>query len=1036
MMRHGRDESLRATVSLLKKGTVDKIMFPKKKTVPAETEEETLDRKACNVLRVVLGPIVYSDRLDSSNLFPQLETADPKPYTKNVAKEHNRRKDVKRRIEDAWNRLQVFLPKDERKAFERWKEKVEQPVGKKEERSVTRDPATQPTYDELFKEFNKTHGKVGSNYFTRLDNGKIELDDARRFRETHCQKKYYELVFASDDDDKGGEGGDADGNKTPIMLKAHHFLNEWIYDEKRDPAYLPTADKWKRNIWERFGMYPNAADCPDDEYNLWREPAAAQMQIRDVNAAAKGLLCLLEHLKMLCRGDAKAFDFLLDAFFGHALQHPDDKLGIALCLVGKKGAGKTTVWEIILRLFGKVACFGTDQPDVDVWGNNNINMIEASWCRIEEAERKTFAGCLQKLKGKITDNPVRVRALYCKSVNVPNYTNFFIDTDNFDAIPDEHGERRFFVIHVDDQKIGDESYFTQLRAHINDDQTIRALYECLRTRKGVKRHYFGCDIPVGEYQQRLKDANRSVTDHFLHDLVEAQQLVQTEMLLTNDTMYDEFLNWQDKGKQFERSKQSVMNELGLGKYGTLIRLTREMVGEPGKRKQQRCYVLDLVGLRKRYGIGIGDAAPADAANAPIDCEAEVQAWLKDFQPEAENGAAGAAIVKQPPPDKGDDDFRREVAKRLNEWKVRKRAEYVYMDTIPSEQVDIAREQIVAELRRERFTARQPHPASPSGSGGSSSGRPPPTPIPDVEDDDLNSVPRLNPKATHAAKDGLWLQPGKDQFGHERPPTDQPAAAHISDAPTKEPIAAPPPAAQPPKKRPIAAVDRPPPKGRGPTFGGSTKQKLQRAAAVSEEDDGSGMDDRDSDVDDSADAHRGEAAEAEAMERAAKARVDRRHGGDAAATAPATSDGDDGSVRSSDDEDAGSMKDFIESDLEDEDDEDDTSSSEDEEEEEQDAPKQRVRITGGKHAGASGVVLRQNGAWTQVKLQAGTVVSVRKKDFTPIDEKSESESEASGEASNEASDDESNDADDCEEAQGEGSEDDDVHESSDEELEDE
>ena len=193
----------------------------------------------------------------------------------------------------------------------------------------------------------------------------------------------------------------------------------------------------------------------------------------------------------------------------HTLQHPTVKLGIMLCLVGKQGCGKGHVWEAIERFIGeKPRTFSTQEPQRDVWGDNNSNMKNAFFVRIAEVNYEAFQGMKGKMRTLVTDKTVRVRELYSKAINVKNYTRFFLDTNFVNAIPDENGERRFFVVKCNEAMIGNAAYFATLGAAIADDRVIRALFDFLMARP-IKRMYLGKDIPIGEYQQELKDAHRS-----------------------------------------------------------------------------------------------------------------------------------------------------------------------------------------------------------------------------------------------------------------------------------------------------------------------------------------------------------------------------------------------------------------------------------------------------------------------------------------------------------------------------------------------
>ena len=73
----------------------------------------------------------------------------------------------------------------------------------------------------------------------------------------------------------------------------------------------------------------------------------------------------------------------------------------------------------------------------------------------------------------------------------------------------------------------DGNRWNELSAAIADDKIVRAFYDFLLGRQGVKPHYFGKDIPVGKYQKDLKDANRSDIDKFVQSLIESEPLVET-----------------------------------------------------------------------------------------------------------------------------------------------------------------------------------------------------------------------------------------------------------------------------------------------------------------------------------------------------------------------------------------------------------------------------------------------------------------------------------------------------------------------------
>ena len=176
-----------------------------------------------------------------------------------------------------------------------------------------------------------------------------------------------------------------------------------------------------------------------------------------------------------------------------------------------------------------------------------------------------------------------------------------------DSIPDEHGERRFFIVKCCEDKIGDTEYFQKLGGVIADDSVVRAFYDLLHARE-IKKMYLGKDIPIGEYQKELKDARRSTTEQFLEYFVQDQALGLSEITLKIDDVCDKFKKWQEGGSEFERSKSSITRELALTSIPGIRKIkprehvcdleTNEVV-----EKQVPKYVFDLDSLRLRYKIG-------------------------------------------------------------------------------------------------------------------------------------------------------------------------------------------------------------------------------------------------------------------------------------------------------------------------------------------------------------------------------------------------------------------------------------------------
>ena len=317
--------------------------------------------------------------------------------------------------------------------------------------------------------FNGPYGKVVSTYIKRGGDGSVVPFEARRFKEHHRYLVYLDAKTKK-----------VDGVLVTTNV-AKPFIEQWMNDHRMDARYI--EDQSRGCYWELFYTHPDRDKCPSDVFGLWSGFAAENIEIGPVDDIVRGgLLAILEHLNMLCSGDVDQYGPFLD-LLAHGVQFPATKVGIAICFVGPQGCGKGTVWDIIGRVVGERGCFSTTKPERDVVGKFNGAMKDASFVRVAECNKKNFEGVIGELRGMFTDGKIDVYEKYCNAINVKSYARFFLDTNFTDAIPDEHGERRYFIIKCSSAMLGHEAdYFAPLHGHIADDRVIRSFYEFLLVR--------------------------------------------------------------------------------------------------------------------------------------------------------------------------------------------------------------------------------------------------------------------------------------------------------------------------------------------------------------------------------------------------------------------------------------------------------------------------------------------------------------------------------------------------------------------------
>ena len=201
----------------------------------------------------------------------------------------------------------------------------------------------------------------------------------------------------------------------------------------------------------------------------------------------------------------------------------------------------------------------------------------------------------------MTDQSIRVRALYGAADNVKSYHRFFIDTNFENAIPDDPSERRFFIIKCSSEKKGDPEYFVRLVEAIKSSLGVRAFYDLLKTRS-CKEFYIGKDIPVGDFARELKDHNRPFAERFVQALVEDQPVDSAYYSGTADDLTRFYKRWNEGGD--EKTKGSVTRMLALK---SIEGITKRKPIDKATEKQFTQYAFDLVRLRTYFGLDVSIA---------------------------------------------------------------------------------------------------------------------------------------------------------------------------------------------------------------------------------------------------------------------------------------------------------------------------------------------------------------------------------------------------------------------------------------------
>jgi Family of unknown function (DUF5906) len=168
-------------------------------------------------------------------------------------------------------------------------------------------------------------------------------------------------------------------------------------------------------------------------------------------------------LNNVCDGDEALFRWLF-AFLAHIIQRPRERLGIALVLRGKRGAGKTKVGEVIGALF-KRHWFLVDSARY-VTGQFNAHMAS---CLMLQADEAVWAGdkaAEGRIKGLITAPTQFIEAKGVDPVPLANYVRLMLTSNEDWVVPAGKDERRFVVLDINPRCAKNATYFAEIDAEM------------------------------------------------------------------------------------------------------------------------------------------------------------------------------------------------------------------------------------------------------------------------------------------------------------------------------------------------------------------------------------------------------------------------------------------------------------------------------------------------------------------------------------------------------------------------------------------
>jgi len=365
---------------------------------------------------------------------------------------------------------------------------------------------------------------LNDRYFLAFHNGKM------RVLEEHLDAKgNFELLSLSDKDFKLRHGNrmiQPPWCDSPVPIGAY-----WL--------------RWKhRRTYDSVVFYPGQLDANQLAafYNLWKG-----FEVKGV----PGSFPKIEyHLKQIwCRGNEEHYRYLI-TWFAHLIQYPQEKPGVALVIKGGKGTGKSTIFEgIFERILGRM--YSKIDKGSQVTGKFNAHQRAKLLLVLEEA---IWAGDKQAegaLKSMITEKRTMYEPKGVDAFEEDSYVRLAFVSNEKRAVPASADERRFFSLHVSDEKKNDHAYFAALRNEI-DTGGVEAFMHYLETFTFDRKDVMTPPLTSALFEDIYEGF--SVFEKWAYELLHLEDTNEHSGIRWNGKvptadLYEHYLNWiEETGK--------------------------------------------------------------------------------------------------------------------------------------------------------------------------------------------------------------------------------------------------------------------------------------------------------------------------------------------------------------------------------------------------------------------------------------------------------------------------------------------------------
>jgi hypothetical protein len=330
------------------------------------------------------------------------------------------------------------------------------------------------------------------------------------------------------------------------------------------------------------------ADCNPDVYNLWRG-FAVQPQ--------KGSWELLKAhiLNIICSGNRRNFRYLM-RWMARMIQHPELPGEVAVVLKSEgEGAGKGTLANALIHILGRQHGIRISSPKHLV-GDFNEHLRPCIFLFADEAffaGDKRHTGALYAL---ITEPWLMIEGKGLTAEPSPNFLHVLMASNNQWVVPAALRARRWFVLQVSEERIGDHAYFAAIQDELEAGGYEAMLYDLLR-------------LDLADFEVRAVPQTEALQEQKQHSL--KPELAWWQDALTRGYVFESELGFDD---YFQEWREREATEILYASYLKFAKAAHEW--RPMNRIMFGRFLSEDLGGRKCFIRSTVVAAPSLKSAGP------------------------------------------------------------------------------------------------------------------------------------------------------------------------------------------------------------------------------------------------------------------------------------------------------------------------------------------------------------------------------------------------------------------------------------